>query len=203
MDVVESIENIKKDVRKCQQSQKCDSMDTRIYTGEFWGDASDRRVMFVGESPSGRPQSVGRIQCKYFKPGENINFNYTKADCDFHRMRDKHGFLNTYLTDMVKCGRRCKPKNNKEWILMLRKCLSNGCIDFIRREIEAINPKVIVTLGDNASALMKVYLPEYQQKFHYVYHYTNRFLKGNTDKAKKMRDKYEKQYTELRNKVFL
>jgi uracil-DNA glycosylase family 4 len=121
-----SLKEIEMDIAGCTKCSFNESIDVRICGGT----GSDHRVMFIAESPS----TSGGAGIK----GSNENFQTTSADLLFNEVRTKFGFKDCYLTDFVKCGKAsCKPDGEK----------IENCLAFLKKEVEAVNPRVIVAVG--------------------------------------------------------
>lgn len=125
MDLPNSLEELKKIVLNCHL---CDLSKTRknVVFGE--GDV-DTKIMFIGEAPGatedemGRP-FVGRAGQLLTKMIENV----------LEIKRDK-----VYIANIVKC----RPPNNR----VPTDDEANSCIPYLLKQIEIINPKIIVSLG--------------------------------------------------------
>ena len=101
-----------------------------MYLGEL-----DSPVVFVCESP-------GRFdEGKQRKEVERC-FSGTEREEKFHAARKKHGLGNCYITNTVKCGVRKGGRHTDAEL--------EACADFLIRELDLIQPMIIVGVGENA-----------------------------------------------------
>jgi uracil-DNA glycosylase family 4 len=145
-EAVETLEEIRRDLGACQRC-KLWSTRTQLVFGEGNPQA---RLMFVGEGPgadedaSGRP-FVGRAGQLLTRMIEAIGFQ-----------RDE-----VYIANVVKSrppGNRAPERDEVE-----------ACLPFLRRQIAAIGPKLIVTLGNPATQALldsKVGITRLRGTFH-------------------------------------
>ncbi len=121
------LEKIKQKVIKCK---KCDLCNTRTNSvpgkGNFQSD-----VVFVGEAP-------GRNEDKNGEPfvgvaGKKLSAALNEAGI----IREE-----VYITNVVKC----RPPNNRVPNIKER----DTCIDYLKKEISIIRPKIICVLGNTA-----------------------------------------------------
>lgn len=120
------LQTIQEEIRTCALCPFNPTHDAR-YCGGY---GTDFRAVFIAESPS----TAGGTGIK----DASANFGTTHADRLFHRVRAKFGLENCYVTDLVKCGVAAgKPDSAK-----IQKCLP-----YLRREIEAVQPRAIVAVG--------------------------------------------------------
>ncbi|NOY63821.1 MAG: uracil-DNA glycosylase [Nitrospirae bacterium] len=113
------------DCRLCRLSEK----RTNIVFGEGNPEAE---LMFIGEGPGADEDLQGRPFVG--KAGQLLT-----------RLITKMGFKreDVYIANIVKC----RPPNNRR----PREDEINACMPFLKKQIEIINPRVIMTLGDVAT----------------------------------------------------
>ena len=121
------LESIAENVRECQ---KCELCETRIKAvpgkGNFNAD-----VIFVGEAP-GRNED---IHGEPFVGAAGKRLDMILEDTGIDRK-------DVYITNIVKC----RPPKNR----VPSKKEEESCNDFIKQEIEIINPKIICVMGNTA-----------------------------------------------------
>ena len=121
------LESIAENVRECQ---KCELCETRIKAvpgkGNFEAD-----VIFVGEAP-GRNED---IHGEPFVGAAGKRLDMILEDTGIDRK-------DVYITNIVKC----RPPKNR----VPSKKEEESCNDFIKQEIEIINPKIICVMGNTA-----------------------------------------------------
>jgi len=123
---MKDLKTLENHIWNCKKCPFNESTDAR-YCGGF---GTDYRVMFIAESPS-TSGGTGK-----FRP--NANFSSTPADKLFYQVKAKFGLENCYTTDLVKCGiSKGKPTN----------CKINNCLNYLKKEIEIVKPKVLVAVG--------------------------------------------------------
>ena len=136
------------DIRQCKNAKTCPKLKTRQYYFEpnsftisdwkrkdLFQKTIDRRVVFVCESPG---PSAPRTRSERVEPC----FYSSPRDERFEKARREYGLENCYITNTVKCGVRSGSKHNQSEI--------EACRGFLLREIEFINPQVLVGVGANA-----------------------------------------------------
>ncbi|KXA95345.1 hypothetical protein AKJ36_00950 [candidate division MSBL1 archaeon SCGC-AAA259I07] len=129
----------------------------------------DDKIFFVGERPS---------------TGE-----WDKANELFYKLLKEYNFENAHLTDVIKCRKEVGEEVTREEI--------GNCVEHFRKELEVVNPKTIVSLGDKVHSILKVLLPvlgEQNILLLKIWHYTypQRFGK---------QDDYKKQWKQTFHKV--
>ena len=119
------------EVRGCRNCVLCESR-TRTVFGE--GDP-DAPVMFIGEGPGQHEDEQGRPFVG--RSGELLN-----------KQIQAMGFTReqVYIANVVKC----RPPNNRTPLADE----VDACWDYLRRQIQIIRPKVIITLGGPAAKLV-------------------------------------------------
>jgi uracil-DNA glycosylase len=123
-----TLEDIRQAVISCTKCQLCKSR-TKSVAGKGNPHAE---IMFVGEAP-GRTEDL-RGEPFVGAAGKKLD-----------SMLEKHGIMrnSVYITNVVKC----RPPNNRVPTEEER----NSCIEYLREEIELINPKIVCVLGNTAS----------------------------------------------------
>lgn len=128
---------LKRVAREVTVCKKCDLWKSR--TKAVPGDGpSDARVMFVGEGP-------GRTEDKLGRPfvgsaGKRLDALLKSAGLS----RDE-----VFITNIVKCR---PPRNRRP-----RRSEAEMCHQYLKRQIEALNPSLVVLLGDTA---LKQFFPK-------------------------------------------
>lgn len=119
-----TLDELKKDVEKCQ---KCELCRTRKNTVFGSGD-ENTDLLFIGEAPGKNEDETG---IPFVGPaGQLLNVFFDAVGLD----REK-----VYITNILKC----RPPQNRDPLPSEEK----ECIDFLHKQIEIINPKMIVCLG--------------------------------------------------------
>ena len=121
------LDSIAENVRECQ---KCELCETRIKAVPGKGNF-DADVSFVGEAP-GRNED---IHGEPFVGAAGKRLDMILEDTGIDRK-------DVYITNIVKC----RPPKNR----VPSKKEEESCNDFIKQEIEIINPKIICVMGNTA-----------------------------------------------------
>ena len=121
------LDSIAEIVRECQ---KCELCETRIKAVPGKGNF-DADVIFVGEAP-GRNED---IHGEPFVGAAGKRLDMILEDTGIDRK-------DVYITNIVKC----RPPKNR----VPSKKEEESCNDFIKQEIEIINPKIICVMGNTA-----------------------------------------------------
>ena len=125
------LDSIAKNVRECQ---KCELCETRIKAVPGKGNF-DADVIFVGEAP-GRNED---IHGEPFVGAAGKRLDMILEDTGIDRK-------DVYITNIVKC----RPPKNR----VPSKKEEESCNDFIKQEIEIINPKIICVMGNTADGTL-------------------------------------------------
>lgn len=106
----------------------------------------DSPLMFIGEAP-------GRLGAD----ASAIPFHGDKAGDNFERLLDQVGIsrYDFFITNAVLCNPKDETGNNAT---PTRREVEN-CSFFLKRQIELVNPKIIVTLGAQALGALKLVTP--------------------------------------------
>lgn len=124
----ENIDNLKKQAFQCHL---CSLSKTR--TKVVFGEGNlNAKIMFVGEAPGENEDKEGRPFVG--RSGELLNAMIENVLC--LKRED------VYITNIVKC----KPPHNAE----PTPDEANTCLPFLKKQIEAIRPKIVVALGSIA-----------------------------------------------------
>ena len=121
------LDSIAENVRECK---KCELCETRIKAVPGKGNF-DANVIFVGEAP-GRNED---IHGEPFVGAAGKRLDMILEDTGIDRK-------DVYITNIVKC----RPPKNR----VPSKKEEESCNDFIKQEIEIINPKIICVMGNTA-----------------------------------------------------
>jgi uracil-DNA glycosylase family 4 len=121
------LETISKKVKVCE---KCKLCETRISAVPGKGNF-DAEVIFVGEAPGKNEDIHGEP----FVGAAGKRLDMILENTGIERK-------NVYITNIVKC----RPPKNR----VPSKQEEDACIDFINKEIEIINPKIICVMGNTA-----------------------------------------------------
>ena len=119
-----TLDELKTEVEKCD---KCELCKTRTKTVFGSGDEKTD-LLFVGEAPGKNEDETGIPFVG--RAGQLLNVFFDAVGID----REK-----VYITNILKC----RPPQNRDPLPSEEK----ECIDFLHKQIEIINPKMIVCLG--------------------------------------------------------
>lgn len=120
--------------------QIANESNTKYYFGRF---LPNRAVMFVGEMPS-VPRKDELWDCR-------DNFNLSPTDLKFIAFLNDCGLGGSYITDIVKICDKPRRPSRKEIAMF---------IDLLKNEINIVNPKLIVALGNSAYNILSRHLTE-------------------------------------------
>ncbi len=121
--------------RACLACQKCGLADTRTHV-VFGVGRSDAEVLFVGEGPGENEDLTGEPFVG--KGGKLLDDMLSLIGLD----RTK----NIYVANIVKC----RPPHNRDPL----NTEQEACMGWLRRQIELIDPKIIVCLGRIAAMVL-------------------------------------------------
>ncbi len=125
---------------ECYRCTKCALHNTRINTvfgtGNIHAD-----IMFVGEAPGENEDKEGKPFVG--RAGKLLDKFLVAADIDRE---------NVYITNILKC----RPPKNRD----PQKEEEDMCIDYLRAQVRAVEPKMIVCLGRIAA--MRLIKPDYK-----------------------------------------
>ena len=121
--------------RACLACQKCGLADTRTHV-VFGVGRSDAEVLFVGEAPGENEDLTGEPFVG--KGGKLLDDMLSLIGLD----RTK----NIYVANIVKC----RPPHNRDPL----NTEQEACMGWLRRQIELIDPKIIVCLGRIAAMVL-------------------------------------------------
>jgi DNA polymerase len=133
-DVTKSAEELEKIADEVRQCRKCDlgSLRTNAVPGEGNPGA---RIMFVGEAPGADEDAQGRP----FVGRAGQLLDKIIAACGLKRS-------DVYIGNILKC----RPPENRD----PRPDEMISCLPYLQRQIESINPEVIVALGAHAAKML-------------------------------------------------
>jgi DNA polymerase len=123
-----NIENLEKQAKKCML---CELSKTRKSV-LFGAGNQQAKIMFIGDAPSSSEDNEGRFFVG--RTGEMLQDMITKV----LKLETK----DTYATNLVKC----KPYAGKK----ISPIDIHACHPYLMKQVELIQPKVIVTLGERA-----------------------------------------------------
>lgn len=87
------------------------------------------KVMFVGQRPSSGKSGKSDLKVNRY-----------------YKLLKKHGFQNSHMTDLVKCRDKVGPLTKHE---------KTNCIQYFLKEVEIVQPKLIVGVGAEAYKVLK------------------------------------------------
>jgi DNA polymerase len=133
-DVTRSAEELEKIADEVRQCRKCDLGSTR--TNAVPGEGSPKaRIMFVGEAPGADEDAQGRPFVG--RAGQLLDKIITA--CGLKR-------TDVFIGNILKC----RPPENRD----PRPDEMISCLPYLQRQIEAINPDIIVALGAHAARML-------------------------------------------------
>lgn len=147
MNKIEKIEKLNLEIRNCR---RCRLSETR--TNAILGEGNiDSKIMIVAQAPGESEDKEGRM---FIGPSGKV------LDELFGQAGIRRGDI--YMTNLIKCKlpKYRKPKRDE----------IESCSPYLDREIEIIQPDIIVTLGHFASSyILEKYFIEKPQDFKQVY----------------------------------
>ena len=108
----------------------------------------------------------------------------TTQDERFRRAREKYGFADCYITNIVKCGVRTGGRHTDDELA--------ACRVFLARELELLRPLVAVGVGGNAYRTLRADILPVLDSPPVVFEITHYSACGN------VRSRWERELTELR-----
>jgi uracil-DNA glycosylase len=121
---------------------RCPAMCGRSAVLSGLNGSPEARVMFIGEAPGRKGADRTRVPFSGDQSGANLDRFLTSIDLKREEI---------FITSAALCNPRTESGANRK---PAQKELAN-CSDFLRRTIELINPRVIVTLGSVALEALK------------------------------------------------
>jgi uracil-DNA glycosylase len=121
---------------------RCPAMCGRSAVLSNLNGSPSARVMFIGEAPGRKGADRTRVPFSGDQSGANLDRFLTSINLRREEI---------FITSAALCNPRTESGANRK---PTQKELAN-CSDFLRRTIELINPRVIVTLGSVALAALK------------------------------------------------
>lgn len=122
---------LSEDVVGCEKCDLCNERNKVVF-GEGHPDAY---IMFIGEAPGANEDKFGRP----FIGRAGSYLTKLLVDIDLHRDE-------VYITNIVKC----RPPNNRKPTVREK----NHCMPYLKKQIEIISPRIIVTLGGTATEMI-------------------------------------------------
>lgn len=151
-----------KELEKINKKVKTLAKDDGYYFGRFF---PHTKVMFIGEKPT-MPKKK-----EDWNPMDN--FYFSKSDVNFVHMLTKYGLGGSYITDIIKS---CGPSGDE----LTEKDL-DVYFPLLLKEIEVIQPEIIVALSRTAEGILKEHLKlnDINIPVHTIYHpsYVQRYNK--------------------------
>ena len=122
---------------------RCPAMCERAAVLSDLNGSVDARVMFIGEAPGRRGADRTRVPFSGDQSGKN--FERFLASIDLKRSK-------IFITSAALCNpRSASGANRRPKALEIR-----NCSDFLRRSIELVDPRIVVTLGTVALEALKL-----------------------------------------------
>lgn len=134
---MESISELAEQIKACENCPLHHSR-TNVVPGEG---SKDAKILFVGEAPGQQEDETGRPFVG--RSGQMLRKLAKQAGIDTisdSSEKDKNSFASVFITNVVKCR---PPKNRNPKASEL-----NACRPWLDMQLEALNPKVIVPLGN-------------------------------------------------------
>lgn len=132
MTKIKTLNSIKDELFACSKCKICTSQQV-FFTGN-----PDAKAVFIGEAP-GKDEVK---ECKPFVGAAGKNLSKYLKDVGIDREKD------LYITNVVKCRPTMDGNPNKNKTPESHEV--SACVNFLFREIEAVNPKLIVLCGGTA-----------------------------------------------------
>ena len=129
-------------VNEAASCTRCAAMCGRSAVLSRLNGSAEARVMFIGEAPGRKGADRTRVPFSGDQSGANLDRFLTSIDLKREEI---------FITSAALCNPRTESGANRK---PSQKELAN-CSDFLRRTIELINPRVIVTLGSVALEALK------------------------------------------------
>jgi len=140
---VTNFDQLQQCMKECKLSGNCPGREVRQFYFENEYSAKEYPVIFVCHCPATRTGSEnGSIR--------RTCWQTTDEDLHFKEMRKKIGLEHAYITNSIKCGSIVENKPKPEEL--------SRCIQFIEKEIELVNPRVIVCVGNRSERILHDYL---------------------------------------------
>jgi uracil-DNA glycosylase len=186
IDICKDLKSNNSDIFHCVHHRACEYIFKKEafltpFIGGCNGGNCDGVVMVVGEAPSGVNDSGLLIGGMFDNVGkENNSFSVSKSPV--HWIRDfvvNKYKVTPFFVDAIKCGAN-KQKKEKEALLEKR---SYNCLkEFLSKEIEILNPKIILCMGGMAfdftkKAIMTYCSPGHEYNLVNLWHYSYRWMK--------------------------
>jgi uracil-DNA glycosylase len=129
-------------VSEAASCTRCPAMCGRSAVLSELNGSPDARVMFIGEAPGRKGADRTRVP-----------FSGDQSGANFDRFLNSIGLTRKeiFITSAALCNPRSESGANRK---PTRKELEN-CSEFLRRTIELVNPRIIVTLGSVALEALK------------------------------------------------
>lgn len=123
----EVLEEVKKEVKDCTKCELCKKRTNTVFSDG----TEDAEVMFIGEGPGADEDREGIPFVG--KAGQLMNKAFIGLGID----REK-----VYIANIVKC----RPPGNRT----PEKKEADACLDYLRKQVAEVKPKIIILLGNTA-----------------------------------------------------
>lgn len=129
--------DLEKRINSCKIDKVC--IDREIRQFYFENENSTNPIMIICDTPA---------KSNKFGVGDNRELNWSKINCDlpFSRIITTLNLEDAYITNLVKCGSNYGLSSTDTSI--------KNCWQFLLREIEFINPKLILCVGKTVFAII-------------------------------------------------
>jgi len=164
----------------------------------FYKKGIDMRVLFVAERPGPTPGLLPndtKVQ-RCFCVEDDSRPGVARKLERFHEVRKKYGLENCCLTNIVKCSRFTGTDSP---------CVHeiNECSKHLIREIEIIDPEVVVAVGGFQyeklrTETFKAFIEDKGRKLHKISHWSFRGVRGSKETLSK---RWDREFTELKEKI--
>jgi uracil-DNA glycosylase family 4 len=141
-------------VDNASKCTRCEGMSGRSAVLSELNGTLNARIMFVGEAPGRKGADRTRVPFS----GDQSGANFDRFLCSIGLQREE-----IFITSAALCNPRAESGANRR---PTNKEVAN-CCDFLRRTIELVDPRVVVTLGAVAlEALKRIHYHELNLKEH-------------------------------------
>jgi uracil-DNA glycosylase len=131
---------------EAQACQKCENLCERVAVLSQHNGKTDARILFIGEAPGRNGGDRTRMPFT----GDASGANFQKFIDSINLKREQ-----IFITNTVLCNPRTPTGANRK----PSKTETNNCADFLRRQIELLEPQIVATLGSVALEALKQIAP--------------------------------------------
>jgi len=121
------LEEVKEEVKRCTKCELCKNRTNTVFSDG----SEEAEVMFIGEGPGADEDKQGIPFVG--KAGQLMNKAFIGLGIDRSKV---------YIANIVKC----RPPGNRVPL----KEEADACLDYLRKQVKEVNPKIIVLLGNTA-----------------------------------------------------